>query len=370
MEVRTEYGDTVSLHRTAENRTMFDTRSKLPVHEEDRGLGIVASLNDPTQMRDYIDLFHVGPAQLQARLQSDAHLIHLAQTPLDRLFALASEISTAEEALAKVQDERSELSESRRERETREQSLHDEIQANDKGKQKDWIFSAAALALVVAGIALAIIVALPIGIGVLVLGLAVALLGRRSATTKQFGEVDAQALEMQLGRVDELFDTQNITRNRRHAEEEIAKRKAEWHAIAGDADPAVLVTDRPRIEELSSHLQLITHAQGESPGDTSILVGFASLLAELARRFPAERVPLLIDDPFESVVPEYHPVLRELILRASHRRQVVLETSDLETTKWAAVEAVGSNAVVITDYDIEADRIIDEAVSAEESETV
>ena len=42
----------------------------------------------------------------------------------------------------------------------------------------------------------------------------------------------------------------------------------------------------------------------------------------------------------------------------------------METTKWAAVEAVGSNAIVITDYDIETDRIIDEAVSAEDSQTV
>ena len=370
MEVRTEYGETVSAHRTAEDTALFDTRSKLPVHTTDSSLGIVASLNDPNQMRSYIELFHVGPESLKARVQQDAQLIHLAQTPLDQLFSLANDISTAEDALAKVQDDRSNLSESRRERESREQSLHEEMQANDEVKQKDSIYSAVAILFLIAGLAIAILVALPVGLGVLLLGIVVALLGKRIGAKANFGETDAQALDLQLGRVDELFDTQNITRNRRHAEEELAQRRAQWHAIAGDAEPAVLIKDRPRIEELASHLQLISHAQGETPGDTSVLVGFASLLAELARRFPAERVPLLIDDPFESVAAEYHLALRELILRASHRRQVILETSDLETTKWAAVEAVGSNAIVITDYDIETDRIIDEAVSAEDSQTV
>ena len=175
---------------------------------------------------------------------------------------------------------------------------------------------------------------------------------------------------MQLDRLDELFNTTALTQNRRTAEGGLAESREQWRSIAGDAEPSVLLKDRPRIEELSRHLQLIRNAAVDTPGDTSILVGFASLLAELTRRFPAERVPLLVDDLFPEVAPQYHALTRELLLRASHRWQVVVETSDLTSTKWAAVEAVGSNALVITDYDIDVEPIIADAVSAENTPNV
>lgn len=95
-----------------------------------------------------------------------------------------------------------------------------------------------------------------------------------------------------------------------------------------------------------------------------MLVGFATLLAELNRRFPAERVPLLIDDLFAEVAPQYHGVLRDLILRGSHRRQVILETGDLHVAKWAAVEAVGGDALLLSDFNIDVEPIINDAVAA------
>jgi hypothetical protein len=108
----------------------------------------------------------------------------------------------------------------------------------------------------------------------------------------------------------------------------------------------------------------------EVQGDTTLLVGFSSLLAELNRRFPAERVPLLVDDLFDSVPTQYHGVMRELLLRASHRRQVVLESSDMTVTKWAAVEAVGGDALLITDHEIDVEPIIEQAVANETGSTV
>ncbi len=370
MEVRSEYGETISAHRTSEGTAMFDTRSKLPVHSTDSSLGIVGWLNTPHQMQSHIDLFHVNADRLRSRVQQDAALIHLAQTPLDQLFDLADHITTAEVALAKVRDERSDLSESKREREVREQSLHAALEAQNEGEKKTQLATFGGIGLVVLGAIVAFLVALPVGIGLAVIGLALAAGGAVLASRGGNRDMSAEAMEFQLGRVDELFNTQSLTRDRRSAEDDLAQRREEWRSIAGDAEPSVLIKDRPRIEELASHLQLISHAQVAVPGDTAVLIGFASLLAELSRRFPAERVPLLIDDLFPFVPPQYHAILRELILRASHRRQVVLETEDIDTTKWAAVEAVGSSALVITDYDIDAERIIEEIVSTDVTPSV
>lgn len=370
LEVRTEYGETITAHRSAQNMALFDTRTKLPVHTDDRSLGIVGWLNNPQQMQSNMDLFHVNTDQLRARVINDADLIRLAQTPLDQLFDLANHITTAEREVAKVRSDRSDLSESKRERETREQSLNAELDARQEGTKKSQMLLFGALGTVIVGVLLALVVHPFVGLGVCALGVALAAGAKFLDNTSTDGEVSAEALEIQLGRVDELFDTQNLTRNRRSAEDGLAQSWEQWRSIAGDAEPSVLMKDRPRIEELAGHLQLISHAQVATPGDTTILVGFASLLAELNRRFPAERVPLLVDDPFPEIAPQYHPLMREMLLRASHRRQVVLETEDIDATKWAAVEAVGSNALVVTDYDIDAERIIQEAVSTDATPTV
>ena len=189
---------------------------------------------------------------------------------------------------------------------------------------------------------------MPIGAGVCVLGVLIAVVGKLKGKAASGNDALEEAGSLQLDRLDEMFSTTTLTQNRRSAEGGLAQSREQWRSIAGDAEPSVLLKDRPRIEELSRHLQLIRAAEVDTPGDTSILVGFASLLAELTRRFPAERVPLLVDDLFPEVAEQYHPLTRELLLRASHRWQVVVETSDLTATKWAAVEAVGSNALVLS----------------------
>ena len=373
LEVRTEYGESISAHRTNEGTALFDTKTKLPVHADDRSLGVVGWLNNGPKMQQEMKIFHASPTSLRARVQEDADLIRLAQTRLDRLFDLADHITTAERAVAKVQSERSDLSESKRERESREQSLNAQLEAQQEGSKKSQMLIFGAVGAVVVGAALAILVNPIVGAGVCAVGVLLAVASKFIDKAAGDGEVSAEALEIQLGRVDELFDTQNLTRNRRSAEDDLAQSWEQWRSIAGDAQPSVLMKDRPRIEELAGHLELISHAQGIAPGDTSILVGFASLLAELNRRFPAERVPLLVDDLFHELAPQYHSLMRELLLRASHRRQVVLETADVEATKWAAVEAVGGSALVITDYDIDYERIIreiEEAVASDPTSTV
>lgn len=366
LEVRTEYGDHVTAVRGADGAsTLFDTNTKLPVHSDDRGLGIVGQLNAPQEMARLLPLFHATAPSLRQRVTSDADLIALARTPLDQLFDLASRISADEAVLTDAKSKRSDLSESIREYEAEEQSLAERVSENDEGRRKIQSASIAAFVMVAAGLAVAIVLGLQtIGAAICAVALIVAAVGyvwNRKVSSRDI--VESEALDFQLGRVDQLFDTHSVTRSRRQAEESLAESVAEWRAIAGNAKPSALLTDRTRIEELASHLRLIDNENVD--GDKDILIGFASLLAELNRRFPAERVPLLIDDLFPEVAPQYHGVLRELITRASHRRQVVLETGDLTSAKWAAVEAVVGDALLISDFDIDVEPIISEAVAAE-----
>lgn len=373
IEVRTEYGDRVTASRPLEGgAALFDSKNNLPIRTDDRGIGIVGQLNYGQDMASHLELFHVTTDRLRSRAQTDVDLIRLAQTPLDQIFKLAAKITSDERDLNETRSRGSDLSNTIRERETREESIHQQLEEKFQEQQKVRSFGLASVTMVIAGIAAAVTAGLALGALLCAIALVLAGVGRyqnKHADTDD-GEIMGQALDIQLGRVGELFDTHDLSRNRRAAEQSLADSHATWRSIAGNAKPSVLLLDRPRIEELASHLRLIENEPVEVQGDTTLLVGFASLLAELNRKFPAERVPLLVDDLFESLPSNYHAVLRELILRASHRRQVVLESADMVVTKWAAVEAVGGDAMLITDHDIDVEPIIQQAVASEDTTTV
>ena len=373
VEVRTEFGDHITATRPLQGgAALFDTNNQLPVRSEDRGLGVVGQLNHGQNMASHLELFHVTSDRLRTRAEADVDFIQLAQTPLDQLFELAARITADERDLNETHDRRNDLSDSIRERETREDSLSQQLDEKVEEEKKVRTFGIASLVIVLLGVVAALATSQAIGALLCAIGLGLAAVGHyqnKNANTDG-GEIMGQTLDIQLGRVSELFDTHDLSRSRRAAEQSLADSHATWRSIAGNANPSILLSDRPRIEELSSHLQLINNEPVEMSGDTSLLVGFASLLAELNRRFPAERVPLLVDDVFDNIPPQYHAVMRELILRASHRRQVVLETADMVVTKWAAVEAVGGDAMLITDHEIDVEPIIEEAVASEATSTV
>ncbi len=372
IQVRTEYGDNITATRGLQGgAALFDTNNNLPIASEDRGLGIVGQLNYSHDMAGHLELFHVTADRLTARVNADKDLISVAQAPLDQLFELAARITKDEQELSQTRDKRSTLHETIRERESKEESINTKLEDYSEERRKITVFAMAAIAVVGLGVAAALLVHPILGLILCVVGSLIAAFGRlQQRGESEEAEIAGEALEIQLGRVDELFDTHSLSRTRRSAEENLADSRATWRSLAGNAEPSILLKDRPRIEELASHLQLISNEPVEFHGDTSILVGFASLLAELNRRFPSERVPLLVDDLFSVVEPQYHAVLRELLLRASHRRQVVLESADLVVTKWAAVEAVGGDALLISDYDIDVEPIIQQAVGPEGGTTV
>ena len=370
IEVRTEYGDSITAKRGPQGgAALFDSSNNLPVSSDDRGLGIVGQLNYGHDMASHLELFHVTAARLQQRSQTDKDIIGIANAPLDQLFELASRITADEQSLNVTQDKRSTLSESMRERAEQEASITEQLEEQNSGKRKITVFALVAMVFVAIGVAVALLVNPIFGLPICVLGLLLSGFGHFKSRGDE-EDYGSQAADIQLGRVNELFDTHDLSRSRRSAEQALADSRATWRGLAGNTEPSILLKDRPRIEELASHLRLISNEQVASPADTSILVGFASLLAELNRRFPAERVPLLVDDLFTSVDPQYHSVLRELLLRASHRRQVVLESADVVVTKWAAVEAVGGDALLITDHEIDVEPIIQQAVGPEANPTV
>lgn len=372
LHVRTEFGDSITAKRGLHGGSaLFHTNNNLPIASDEGGLGIVGQLNSSHDMDGHLELFHVTTEQLFARNTTDKDLLAVASAPLDQLFELAARITKDEQELNAASDKRSTLHEQMNERASKEQSMNDKLQDLFDSRRSGNNFATAALGLVGLGLVAALFLNPRIGLAMCAVGLLAAAVGWfRQRSAGEDAEIASEALEIQLGRVDELFNTHDLSRSRSRAEENLADSRATWHSIAGYAEPSILLKDRPRIEELASHLRLIRNEQVEVPGDTSLLTGFASLLAELNRRFPAERVPLLVDDVFAIVEPQYHAVMRELLLRASHRRQVVLESADLVVTKWAAVEAVGGDALLITDHEIDVEPIIASAVGPEAGTTV
>ena len=371
VEVRTEYGDQITAQRGADgSAALFETASKLPIRGDDPGVGLVSQLNTQNQMARHMTLFHVTADRLRQRVASDADLIALARTPLDQLFTLAGQITADEASLTQTRTRRSDLTQRMGERAEREQSITEQLDDTNDGLRKIHFLTLGLFVVIAAAIAVSVLVSTTIGLGICAGALIVAgvgyLFSKRIGSGDDFAD---EAADIQLGRVTELFDTHDLTQNRRQAEGSLAESVAQWKAIAGNIKPSALINDRTRIEELASHLRLIDN-EDVAPADTSILIGFASLLAELSRRFPAERVPVLIDDLFTSVAPQYHAVLRDLILRASHRRQVILETGDLNVAKWAAVEAVGGDALLISDFDIDVEPIINEVMTAQGQQSV
>jgi len=371
LQVHTEYGDQVTAHRNADGTSaLYETTSKLPVRGDDPGVGLVSQLNNQAEMTAHMSLFHVTADRLRARITADADLIALARTPLDQLFTLASKITADEAELTQTRTRRSDLSQRMDERAEREQSISEQLDVTNESNRKIQFLTLALFAVIAAGVAAAVLVSTTVGLGICAAALIVAAGGYLvSKRLNSDSSIEGEALDIQLGRVNELFDTHDLTQNRRQAEGSLAESVAQWKSIAGNIKPAALVNDRTRIEELASHLRLIDN-ENVLPADTDVLIGFASLLAELSRRFPAERIPILVDDLFTVVAPQYHAVLRDLILRASHRRQVILETGDLNVAKWAAVEAVGGGAVLISDFDIDVEPIINEAMAAQSQQSV
>ena len=370
MEVRTEYGDAVTVERRVDGSAMYETNTKLPVRAGDSDLGLVGQINTRNEMAQLVELFHATPARLRSRVSTDADLISLARTPLDQLFSLASRITADETALSETSTKHSDLSDTMKEREIREQSIIEQFDVHTEESKKIQVFTWISLAVVAIGIAVAVLASPIVGGALCGLALLLAAFGHfQNKKIERNGGIDGQVADIQLGRVDEMFNNHDLTRSRRAAESSLSESIAEWRSIAGNAKPSALLTDRTRIEELASHLRLIDNENVES-ADTTLLVGFASLLAELNRRFPAERVPLLVDDLFFEVAPQFHGVLRELIMRASHRRQVVLETGDLTVAKWTAVEAVGGDALLISDFDIDVEPIINQVMAAETQSNV
>ncbi|MGI9607521.1 MAG: hypothetical protein ACR2P0_15440 [Acidimicrobiales bacterium] len=361
IEAMTEYGDRITAFRPAAGKpTLVDTVRDTPVAPGTRGLGIVAQLNSPDAMASHLRLLHVSKRSLLDRVMSDSDMIALAKTPIDQVWALANNIQADRDTLSHTRDRGSNITAQAEERESREEEVAAIVAQRDEEERKAKFMLIAAAVILVIGAASTILVSPTIG-GIFTL-LAVGVAGagvylrRATDTVEEGAEFEETELGVQMGRIDELFDNHTVSRKEREAQENLNNSLRLWSNLAGSAEPEVLIKERTRIEELAGYIRLIDAVSSDdahrSHIDQEALYGFASLLAELSRRFPAERVPLLIDDLFADIDPIFHSVLRDLIIRASHRRQVLLESADVEVCRWAAAEAVTGGALLITDQEV------------------
>jgi len=387
LELRTENDDPVVALRPADGEAQLinpELEDPLTAEELARS-GVVAQLNSAAPMVTLMKLLSVSTSALRQRAYDDEDLIKLAQTPLDQLWTVAQEIQANREAVSHTEMQGTDLHEAVRERESIEETFSDMLQKKEThARRNKLLYLGAGGALAVAALVAASFnpfFAVPFIVVGALLGVAGYITARNRSLEESHAELTDQfggtGFGVQLGRLDELFNTNSIYRKQREARDNLDRSMEIWRRLAGAADPKVLVRERPRIEELAGHIRIINNEQAVEPGsdDHRVLLGFASLLAELTRRFPSERVPLLIEDVFADLHVDYHPALRELIQRATHRRQVVLETADTSVAQWVAAEAVAGQALLITDQpisvtaldsrgaeDLEEDGELDEAV--------
>ena len=381
LEVRTENRDPVLALRPVEGEVqLIDPELEEPLDEGQLArAGIVSQLNSAGPMAGHLRLLYVSTEALLRRAETDDALIRLAQTPVDQLWTVASEIQANRETVNHTEVQGSDLHESVRERESIEETFSDILEEKEEHARRNRLFYlGAGVALAAAAIVAATfnpLFAAPL----IVVGGILGVLGYIAARNESLDDKQAELTEqfggtgfgVQLGRLDELFNTNTMYRRQREARDQLDRSLELWREMAGPVDPSVLIRERPRIEELAGHIRIINNEQvaEAGPDDLQILFGFAALLADLTRRFPAERVPLMIEDLFADLHPEYHAALRELIQRATHRRQVILETASADVARWVAAEAVAGQALLITDQPISVaaleandDQELDEAV--------
>ncbi len=357
VEIRSDYGDNVLAMRPhGQQPLLLDAQTQVPVHAEQRGLGIIAQVNDPGAMANHLEMLHVTPLSLQHRAHADSAQIDLAQRPLDQLWNLAGQLQSDRDRIRSALSKNDVLDAAARERESEEENVAELLAVRRETEQRAKTLFIGAAGLAVLGVISLVFVHMLLGLLMILAGAGVAVTGwyiGQEADELSGGHDESTQLGVQLGRVDELFDTVSVSRSRRSAEEALEQNERMWAELAGEgADPMLLLRERTRIEELAGHIRLISNEAVPADADPTLLLGFASLLAELSRRFPAERVPLVVDDLFAHVHPAYHGALRELVLRATHRRQVVLETADLDACAWAATEAIAGDALLITDQNV------------------
>jgi len=361
LEVRTEYGDRfAALRPIGQDATIIDAERELPVDADKTGLGIVAQLNSPEEMAAHLRLFHVSTSALRDRVRSDSDMLALARTPIDQLWTLANNINTDRETLHITRDRSTNINAAAEVRQSREETVSDRIAVESENTRKFQAMFAGAGLVALMGIGTLLFSNQLLG--ALFISVAAAVAGsawyfKQAVESPEESDDDEETeFGVQIGRIDEMFDTHSLSRREREAQQNLSRSLEIWAELAGSIEPDVLIRERTRIEELASHLRMIDNelVENATESDREVLYGLASLLAELGRRFPAERVPLLVDDLFASLVSGYHGVLRELLERASSRRQVILESGDTSIAQWAAAEAVAGNALLITDQGVPA----------------
>lgn len=120
---------------------------------------------------------------------------------------------------------------------------------------------------------------------------------------------------------------------------------AEWTAIAGEVPVSWALSHRTEIEQTAlvheQIRQLGSFGQGENdtPLSSAVTSGLTARFAEIRNHTSAgERLPLVIEDPFDHTDPSSKAPILEFIGRLSQEQQIILVSDDAEIESWARLE--------------------------------
>lgn len=135
----------------------------------------------------------------------------------------------------------------------------------------------------------------------------------------------------------------------RHAEDD-------WTDLAGDVPVSFALQHREQIRAaaaLRTGAGALQYLSSTAPALTEDLTGelaqvlLARLEAVRALTGGDETVPLVVDDPFESLDATLKPMLLELLAAAAGTPQMILLTGDEDVTSWARIEAMTGHLAVV-----------------------
>lgn len=159
----------------------------------------------------------------------------------------------------------------------------------------------------------------------------------------------------QFQRVSALLDGDEERRRFMLAVSDQARAHADWAEISGDVPLAFAREHERQIRaaaELQSGVSSLRIVSSEAPE-----IG-AETAAELAQALvarcdalralsPDDHLPLIVDDPFETLDPAIKPMLLEMLSSQSADLQLVIVTADPDVTSWARVESLTGDVAIV-----------------------
>lgn len=159
----------------------------------------------------------------------------------------------------------------------------------------------------------------------------------------------------QFQRVSELLDGDEERRRFMLAVSDQAQARAEWRELTGDV-PLGFAREHERqiraAAELQSGVGTLRLVSAEAPeleaaSAAELARALVARCDELRALSPGDHLPLVVDDPFESMEPAIKPMLLEMLSAQSRDVQLIVVTADPDVTSWARVESMTGDVAIV-----------------------